>query len=126
MATAAAAEGLRQGELYIKALCGADSLTIVPADSPAVEAAAAAHVRGVDIYLPLKGLIDLDKEQARLEKEVANMDKEIKRLEGKLGNAGFISKAPAEVVAGERQKLADYSEKRASLLERLAQLADIK
>lgn len=122
MATEAAAEGLHQGELYIKALCVADSLTIVPGDSPAVEAAAAAHVRGVDIYLPLKGLIDLDKERARLEKEVANMDKEIKRLEGKLNNAGFISKAPAEVVAGERQKLADYSEKRASLLDRLAQL----
>ncbi len=119
-----AAEGLRQGEIYIKALCGAESMKILPPASPELDAsqAAVAHVRGIDIYLPLKGLIDLDKETARLQKEVANMDKEIKRLEGKLNNQGFLSKAPADVVAGEKVKLADYTEKKASLLERLAQL----
>ncbi len=119
-----AAEGLRQGEIYIKALCGAESMKIMPPASPELDAsqAAVAHVRGIDIYLPLKGLIDLDKETARLQKEVANMDKEIKRLEGKLNNQGFLSKAPADVVAGEKVKLADYTEKKASLLERLAQL----
>ena len=116
------AEGIEQGSLYIKALCGADKLTVLPADAPAPEHAAAAHVRGADIYLPLKGLIDLDKETARLEKEIANMDKEIKRLDGKLGNPGFIAKAPAAVVEGERVKLADYNEKRTSLLERLEEL----
>ncbi len=119
-----AAEGLRQGEIYIKALCGAENMKILPPASPELNAAqaAVAHVRGIDIYLPLKGLIDLDKETARLQKEVANMDKEIKRLEGKLNNQGFLSKAPADVVAGEKVKLADYTEKKASLLERLAQL----
>ena len=116
------ADGIEQGSLYIKALCGADKLTVLPADAPAPEHAAAAHVRGADIYLPLKGLIDLDKETARLEKEIANMDKEIKRLDGKLGNPGFIAKAPAAVVEGERVKLADYNEKRTSLLERLEEL----
>lgn len=121
-----AAAGLQQGGIYIRALCGADKFSILPANSPelaAVQAqAAVAHVRGIDIYLPLKELIDLSKETARLQKEVANMDKEIKRLEGKLNNQGFLSKAPADVVEGERVKLADYSEKKASLLERLAQL----
>jgi valyl-tRNA synthetase len=121
-ATDTAAEGLQQGEIYIKALCGAESMTVLPGDTPAPEQAAVAHIRGVDIYLPLKGLIDLDKEIARLNKEIANMDKEIKRLEGKLNNQGFISKAPAEVVEGERVKLADYSEKKASLLERVGEL----
>lgn len=122
-------DGLRQGEIYIKALCGADKFSILAANSPELTAiqnqAAVAHVRGIDIYLPLKGLIDLAKETARLQKEVANMDKEIKRLEGKLNNQGFLAKAPADVVAGEKVKLADYSEKRTSLLERLAQLAQI-
>ena len=121
-ATDTAAEGLQQGEIYIKALAGAESMSIVPASTAAPEQAAVAHIRGVDIYLPLKGLIDLDKEIARLEKEIGNMDKEIKRLEGKLNNAGFIAKAPADVVEGEKVKLADYSEKKASLLERVAEL----
>jgi valyl-tRNA synthetase len=121
-ATDTAAEGLQQGEIYIKALCGAESMTVLPGNTPAPEQAAVAHIRGVDIYLPLKGLIDLDKEIARLNKEIANMDKEIKRLEGKLNNQGFISKAPADVVEGERVKLADYSEKKASLLERVDEL----
>ena len=124
-----AADGLRQGEIYIKALCGADKFSVLPPNSPEladVQAqAAVAHVRGIDIYLPLKGLIDLAKETTRLQKEVANMDKEIKRLEGKLNNQGFLSKAPADVVEGERVKLTDYSEKKASLLERLKQLENI-
>ncbi len=124
-----AADGLRQGETYIKALCGADKFSVLPPNSPEladVQAqAAVAHVRGIDIYLPLKGLIDLAKETTRLQKEVANMDKEIKRLESKLNNQGFLSKAPADVVEGERVKLTDYSEKKASLLERLKQLENI-
>lgn len=116
------ADGIKQGELYIKALCGAENVTYTAADAAAPEQAAVAHIRGVDIYLPLRGLIDLDKEIARLNKEIANMDKEISRLEGKLNNQGFIAKAPADVVAGERVKLADYSEKKQSLLERVAEL----
>ncbi len=121
-ATDTAAEGLKQGEMYIKALAGANSMTILPANSGKPEQAAAAHIRGVDIYLPLKGLIDLDKEIARLDKEIANMDKEIKRLEGKLANQGFLAKAPEAVVAGEREKLAGYTEKRQSLLARVDEL----
>ncbi len=116
------ADGIKQGELYIKALCGAENVEYTAANAPAPEQAAVAHIRGVDIYLPLRGLIDLDKEIARLNKEIANMDKEIARLEGKLNNQGFIAKAPAAVVEGEKVKLTDYSEKRQSLLERVAEL----
>lgn len=119
------AEALRQGEHYIKSLVSAENMEILPKDAQKPEQSATAHVKGVEIYMPLKGLIDLDKELARVNKEIANMDKEIKRLEGKLNNQGFLAKAPAEVVAGEEAKLAEYSNKKSSLLERLADLKQL-
>ena len=82
-------------------------------------------VNGVEIYLPLKGLIDVEKETARLNKELATLDKEISRLEKKLGNQGFLAKAPAEVVAGEQEKLKGYQEKQNAVKERLAYLQNI-
>ena len=77
---------------------------------------------GVEIYLPLKGLIDVEKETARLTKEMDKLGKEIKKLNGKLSNEGFLKKAPAQVVEGERAKLAGYEEKMKSLEARLADL----
>jgi valyl-tRNA synthetase len=62
--------------------------------------------------LPLEGVVDFAEERARLEKELKKLDGEIKRLEGKLGNAKFVANAPDEVVAEEKQKLADYQEQR--------------
>ena len=89
------------------------------------ENAMAGVVGGVEIYLPLKGLIDVEKETARLTKEREKLQKEIKRLTGKLSNEGFLKKAPAAVVAGEREKLAGYEEKEKSLEARLADLAKL-
>ena len=61
----------------------------------------------------------MDKEIARLEKEVDKVNKEIERLEKKLNNEGFVAKAPADVIAGEREKLAKYQDSKAALVERL-------
>ncbi|MEC9344185.1 MAG: valine--tRNA ligase, partial [Pseudomonadota bacterium] len=58
--------------------------------------------------LPLEGVIDLDAERTRLEKEVKRLEGEMKRLEGKLGNDRFVANAPEEVVEEEREKLAGY------------------
>ena len=59
-------------------------------------------------YIPLGELVDLEKEKARLKAEEEKTRGEIKRLEGKLSNEGFVSKAPAAVVEGERAKLEKY------------------
>ena len=67
----------------------------------------------------------MEKETARLTKERDNLEKEIGRLTGKLANAGFTSKAPAAVVAAEREKLAGYEEKVALIRTRLADLAKL-
>src|SRR5690348_12451029 len=74
------------------------------------EPASAATVVGtLRVLIPLAGLIDLDAERARLKKEIARIGGEIKKCEGKLGNANFVANAPAEVVAQERARLADWN-----------------
>ena len=75
---------------------------------------------GVEVYLPLAGMVDLAAERARVEKDLAATRNEIERTEALLGNAGFTAKAPPVVVDRERQKLADARERLAKLEERLA------
>ena len=110
---------------YLTVLASALPVTIesMTAEKPAN--AMTAVVDGIEIYLPLKGLIDVAKEAERLNKELETLDKEIKRLVGKLSNAGFIAKAPADVVEKEREKQQGYEEKRAAVKERLAYLATL-
>jgi valyl-tRNA synthetase len=67
--------------------------------------AATALVGDLEILVPMAGLIDQDAELARLAKEADKLAKELSRLTGKLSNASFIEKAPAEVVAKERAKM---------------------
>jgi valyl-tRNA synthetase len=60
----------------------------------------------MEVLVPMSGLIDKAAEIIRLEKEVQKLNKDIQRLQGKLSNAGFLDKAPADVVAKEQEKLA--------------------
>jgi valyl-tRNA synthetase len=76
----------------------------------------------VEIYLPLAGLLDIGKELGRLDKEIAQSQQEIVRLQGKLGNEAFVSKAKPEVVEKEREKLVSQEERIGKLKERRAEL----
>lgn len=87
------------------------------------EQAAHAMVREVEIYLPLKGLIDIDRETARLQKELVGLEKDLSRIQGKLNNKGFLEKAPAEVVSKEREKEGELKGKRKAIEERLNMLS---
>jgi len=82
-------------------------------------------VDGVEIFLPLEGLIDTEKEIARLTKELEKVRKGAASTEGKLNNERFLSKAPAEVVQSERDKLAAAKEKISSLEQRIKQLENL-
>lgn len=114
-----------RNENYLMTLASASKVTVLTGDAQKPENAMASVVNGVEVYLPLAELIDVEKETARLNKEIASLDKEVQRLEKKLGNAGFIAKAPADIVAKEREKLAGYEEKRAAVKERLTYLAKL-
>ena len=59
------------------------------------------------------------------EKEIARLDGEVKRIGGKLGNAGFVDKAPADVIDKERAKLAEAEQARARLLEQRERIATL-
>ncbi len=110
-------------EKYFMALASAEKLTVLPPDTQKPENAMTAVTNGVEIYLPLAGLIDIEKETARLNKELAVLDKEVLRLDKKLSNEGFLAKAPAAIVEKEKEKLKGYEEKREAVKQRLAYLA---
>jgi valyl-tRNA synthetase len=77
----------------------------------------------IEIYLPLAGMIDLQAERERMQKELAQLDERIATSQTKLGNTGFIQKAPAAIVQKEREKLADLELQAAKIQERLKDLA---
>ena len=74
------------------------------------------------LYIPLSEVVDLDKERARLCEQMKKNDSEIERIEKKLSNEGFVSKAPAAVIEGERAKLSKYLETREALKAAIAKL----
>ncbi len=74
------------------------------------------------IYLPLSDIIDFEKEKARLEGEKKKLEGEIARIEKKLSNEGFVAKAPAAVVEGEKAKMAKYRENLDGIIAALAKL----
>jgi len=69
--------------------------------------AAGSVVEGNELFLQLEGLISFDKERARLQKEINNVSSYVASLRKKLANRGFADNAPADVIAGEREKLSD-------------------
>ena len=100
---------------YVCRLGTVDVLTVGGAEDAAPENALTAVVTGAKVYLPLKGLIDV-------EKELDGAEKEAKRTAGKLSNAGFLAKAPAEVVEKEKAKQAETEAKIQGLKERMETL----
>jgi len=76
-------------------------------------------------FLPLGGVIDVDQEKARLEREMRKLDGEIGKLEKKLANEKFISRAPAELVEENRSRLADFAQSRGKLSEAFDRLSSI-
>ncbi|MEK4426408.1 valine--tRNA ligase [Solibacillus sp. FSL K6-1523] len=109
---------------YIEKFCNPDGLTIgASLDAPAQ--AMSAVVSGAEIFMPLAGLINIDEEIVRLEKELEKWAKEVKLVSGKLSNERFVAKAPEALVAVEREKLADYEAKFATVEKRIAELKNM-
>ncbi|GAA3261017.1 Valyl-tRNA synthetase [Lactococcus lactis subsp. lactis] len=88
------------------------------------EQAMTAVITGAELFLPLKGLINIEEEIARLEKELAKWQKELDLVNKKLGNERFVANAKAEVVQKEKDKLADYKEKFDTVKARIAELKE--
>ncbi|MFA6109122.1 MAG: valine--tRNA ligase [Candidatus Latescibacterota bacterium] len=119
--SATAVARLSQASDYLRFLARAEAVEIGEglAQPPA---SGSAVVGELQVFVPLEGLIDLEVEQRRLEKEVAKFDKLVRGMEGKLGNPAFLDKAPPEVVARERDKEREYRASLAQLRESLTRL----
>jgi valyl-tRNA synthetase len=112
---------LQRNQMIISRLTNPAELVINHGlDAP--EQAMSAVVKGAEIYLPLAGLIDLDQELSRLNKEKEKLEQEVNRAEQKLSNKGFVDKAPAHVVQSEREKLESYRKQLEQVLQRMAEL----
>jgi valyl-tRNA synthetase len=79
-------------------------------------------VRGEVAALPLKGVIDLSAEKARLDKELAKAEADIKRVDAKLSNEKFVANAPEEIVEEEKEKREAAEARKAKILEALERL----
>lgn len=111
---------LEDGKRFIERLAGASEIVIQADKSGVPDDAVTAVLAGAEIFIPLEDLVDIAKELERLEKEKANLEKELERVNSKLSNEGFISKAPAKVVEEEQAKKARYSEMYEKVLARIA------
>lgn len=102
-------------------LAGAETVGIEPAYAAEKGTPASLTPLG-ELFLPLEGLVDVDAERERIRKELEKIAREISKCEGKLGNAGFIDRAPADVVAQERARLTEWQSKQAQLTGMLSAL----
>lgn len=112
---------LKRNEGYVMSLARLSDLAVGKGlDRPSD---AAVQVAGdVQIVVPLKGLVNVEEEEKRLLKEIAKADKDIDFLGRKLENPDFVGRAPAQVVAREREKLEEFSNKKKVLLESLQKI----
>ena len=75
-----------------------------------------------EIQLPLKELVDFEKELKRLQKDKKDAEAELKRAKGKLSNQGFVSKAPAKLIEEEKEKVTKYEEILKTVEEQIAKV----
>lgn len=117
----AVANELEKNREYLERFCNTETLKI-STEHQVPDKAMTAVVTGAEIFLPLAGLIDINQEIARLEKELDKWTKEVDRVQKKLSNEGFVKKAPENIVEAERRKEKDYLEKQAKVKARLEEL----
>ncbi|PAU92952.1 valine--tRNA ligase [Aliifodinibius salipaludis] len=94
----------------------------VAADLDKPETSASAVIEGTELFVPLEGLINLDKERERIQKEIDRLEGFLKSIEGKLNNDGFVNNAPKDVVQKERDKKEDTETNLEKLREILEEL----
>ncbi len=106
---------LKQAEGILLKLGFADSVKIQDNSSNVSENSIHIVTDGIEVFIPLEGLIDLEEEKKRVEQERKRLQSEIERCEKMLSNPGFMNKAPQTKIDEEKEKLAKYKE----MLERI-------
>ncbi|MEN4978633.1 valine--tRNA ligase [Erwinia billingiae] len=107
---------------FLKTLARLDSITCLAADDKG-PVSVTKIIDGAELLIPMADLVDKTAELERLAKEVTKLDVEIGKIESKLSNEGFVSRAPEAVVAKERERIADFEQAKAKLIEQQAVIA---
>lgn len=110
---------LLEGTSFFQRLAGASEVAVQADKAGIPPDAVGTVIAGAEIFIPLDELIDIEKEIERLTKEKANLEGELKRVEGKLGNEGFVAKAPPKVIEEEKAKREKYLDMYKKVVERL-------
>lgn len=112
-------------EAKIKGMARVGNLTF-GRDLPKPEDASVQPAGEFQVFVPLKGLVDVAEEEKRLLKEIAKLDKEIEQFSKKLDTPSFVDRAPADIVAKEKAKLSEVTAKKAVLEESLGKIRSLK
>ena len=108
------------GGVFMQKLASASEVEV--GDSFELDGAVCIVTEDAKIYIPMGELVDFEAEKARLQKELAAVQKDLDFVNNKLSNENFVAKAPANVVAAQREQKAKYEEKIAMLNESIAKL----
>jgi valyl-tRNA synthetase len=118
-------ELLKKNEVYVRSLARLSEVTIGKGVERPAEASL--QVAGdVEIVVPLRGLVNVEEEEKRLNKEIAKIEKDIEFLSKKLENPSFIERAPADVVEKEREKITEFANKKRLLEENLEKIQRLR
>ncbi|MCO8103301.1 valine--tRNA ligase [Acinetobacter indicus] len=109
-------------EPLFKALAKVESITFL-ADAEQPPLSSSSVVGHVSVFVPMKGLIDPKAELGRLQKDLDKVQKQHDQIATKLSNEGFVAKAPAAVVEGEKVKLAEFADQLAKIKANMEQIA---
>lgn len=120
-----AVQAARANESLLIKLAKLDSISWAESKSD-IPASASLIAGDIELCIPLAGLIDVEQEVARISKRIEQLTKEIARIDSKLGNPNFADKAPAEVVAKEKEKLSAYQTELGKMLEQLESVKALK
>jgi valyl-tRNA synthetase len=113
----------REHEPAFRKLANASRVTVLAPGSRRPEKAAVHVEMELEVHLPLRGLIDFGAEKARVEKEIGKLEAELSGIDKRLGNPGFVARAPAEVVEKDRARAAELKAKRDKLARHLLRVA---
>ncbi len=116
---------LTEHQALIKNLAGLESLMTGPDIEPP-QGCGSSVVKGYELFVPLRGFVDIEGELKRLDKELGKLDKELGLAVKKLANPGFLNNAPQDIVDKEKARAAEMDGKKAKLLSLRNRLADMR
>lgn len=111
--------GFQSNQSYIKDMANVAELSIVDHMDSKPRQAVSAVSAFAEVYVPLEGLIDVEKEIKRLEKDLKNAQDDMNKAEAKLNNEQFLSRAPQEVIEKEKTKAREAQSRKEGILQRM-------